>query len=404
MKESDITKVSVTHCFACSSWYRELVYRTLHNHKATCPGELLKGCHNAPVFPSPSLKMGLRKVIDDKKAINHKDRAGIMSFGEKAPKSASFATKDGPPKLELVMGRNDIEVFSMSIKEWKYADILSTMSSADIDAAVNMIVTIRKKFQSTSYDGATSASAKEQPKVKSNFHTLVADPIFDGVNVSIPRKVVKKEQLGETWAEKDYDEFQRLLFFKFNSWASLEAVLEGSPWLIQKSPIILKKWSMDTRLLKEELTRFLIWVKLHNVPIQVFEEDGISLIATFIGKLLCLIHTQAPCVMNRDVTTLPTVTTFNVITPTIEKTNDGFQTVGKKKKREGKSKSTNAGQFTSPSVKQNDRYEPKGTTTAPKKGATYVEDNEEDVEIVHDESANLNTKSVGSLSFMAAAG
>ncbi|GKG64712.1 hypothetical protein Tco_0663688, partial [Tanacetum coccineum] len=37
----------------------------------------------------------------------------------------------------------------------------------------------------------------------------------------------------------------------------------------------------------------------------------------------------------------PIVTTSNVVTPTVEKTNDGFQIVGKKKKRKGKSKSTN---------------------------------------------------------------
>ncbi|GJX10308.1 hypothetical protein Tco_0642423 [Tanacetum coccineum] len=37
-------------------------------------------------------------------------------------------------------------------------------------------------------------------------------------------------------------------------WTGLEAVLEGGLWLIRKSLIILKKWSMDTRLLKEELT------------------------------------------------------------------------------------------------------------------------------------------------------
>ncbi|GKE87805.1 zinc knuckle CX2CX4HX4C containing protein, partial [Tanacetum coccineum] len=45
---------------------------------------------------------------------------------------------------------------------------------------------------------------------------------------------------------------------------------------------------MDTRLLKEELNCIPIWVKLHDVPIQVFEEDGISLIATFIGKPVML--------------------------------------------------------------------------------------------------------------------
>ncbi|GJW17628.1 retrotransposon protein, putative, ty1-copia subclass [Tanacetum coccineum] len=114
----------------------------------------------------------------------------------------------------------------------------------------------------------------------------------------------------------------------------------------------------------------------------------------------------------------------------------------KTKKRKGKSKSSNSGQFTGPSVKHNVRYEPKATTSAPKKGTTYVgytsqstpmlkttsnsskkdnltmsnsfsalneeeeKDEEEDVENVYDESANLiqNTKAGGSSSFTAAAG
>nr|GEV15703.1 zinc knuckle CX2CX4HX4C [Tanacetum cinerariifolium] len=61
-----------------------------------------------------------------------------------------------------------------------------------------------------------------------------------------------------------------------SSYSQEKAVLEGGPWLIRKSPIILKNWSMDTRLLKEELTRILIWVKMHDVLIQVFKEDGRS--------------------------------------------------------------------------------------------------------------------------------
>ncbi|GKC46666.1 zinc knuckle CX2CX4HX4C containing protein [Tanacetum coccineum] len=293
-------------------------------------------------------------------------------------------------------------------------------------------------------------------------------------------------------------------FFKFDSRAGLEVVLEGGPWLIRKSPIILKKWSMDTRLLKEELTLIPIWVKLHDVPIQVFEEDGISLIATFIGKPImldsytssmcndswgrssfarCLIEVSSeadlvdvvtigiPSLIGEDFTketirveyewrpprcdvckifghvhdqcpkkvvTPPIVSTSPIVTPTVEKTNDGFQTVGKKKKRKGKSKSNNGGQFAGPSVKQTVRYEPKATTNTPKKGATNKgnesipssllknwgnslnkdnitssnsfsalnveeEDEEEEVENVYDETANLFTKTGGS-SFTAAAG
>ncbi|GJV29291.1 zinc knuckle CX2CX4HX4C containing protein [Tanacetum coccineum] len=162
-------------------------------------------------------------------------------------------------------------------------------------------------------------------------------------------------------------------FFKFDSRASLEAVLDGGPWLIRNSPIILKKWSMDTRLLKEELTRIPIWVKLHDVPIQVFEEDGISLI-TVHGKAIMLINIQVHvngihgvretiCVeyewrppkcdickifghvhdhCPKKVVSPPIVTTSNVVTPTVEKTNDGFQMVGKKKKSKGRSSSFTA--------------------------------------------------------------
>ncbi|GJR55602.1 hypothetical protein Tco_1406123 [Tanacetum coccineum] len=103
------------------------------------------------------------------------------------------------------------------------------------------------------------------------------------------------------------------------------------------------------------------------------------------------------------------VTTSNVVTPTVVKTNDGFQMVGKKKKRKGKSKSTNGGQFAGPLVKPN-------TTCTSFKNDNIItsnsysalneeEDEEEDVENLYDETANLfpNTKIDGSSSFMAAA-
>ncbi|GJT11410.1 zinc knuckle CX2CX4HX4C containing protein, partial [Tanacetum coccineum] len=177
----------------------------------------------------------------------------------------------------------------------------------------------------TSYSGAAGASGKDQPKVNSNFRTLVADLVFHGVNISIPRKVVKKVStrfehtlygyfigkrmafpvveyyVRNNWAKHGLKRIMMnskgFIFFKFDSRAILEAILEGGPWLIRKSLCILKKWSMDTRLLKEELTHILsIWVKLHDVPIQVFEEDGISLIATFIGKPVMLdSYTSSMC-------------------------------------------------------------------------------------------------------------
>nr|GEU80809.1 zinc knuckle CX2CX4HX4C [Tanacetum cinerariifolium] len=365
--------------------------------------------------------------------------------------------------------------------------------------------------KSTSYPGAAGASAKDNLKLiltfvtwwlipflmvlTSLFHVKLSKRLVHVLNTLYMVTLLERELrfrllntmlkiIGETWVEKDYDEFQGFFFFKFNLHAGLEAVLEGGPWLIRKSPIILKKWSMDTRLLKEELTCIPIWVKLHDVPIQVFEEDGISLIATFIGKPVMLnLYTSSMCndswgrssfawcliKVNLeadlvDVVTIgipsltgdgftketihveyewkpprcdickifshvhdhclkkvvhpPIVTTSTVVTPTVEKSNDGFQTVGKKKKRKGKSKSTNGGQFAGPSVKQTVKYEPHVTTSAPKKRTTNVdnvstsssmlkttEDEDEAVEYVYDESASLfpNTKAGGNSSFTAAA-
>ncbi|GJX67210.1 zinc knuckle CX2CX4HX4C containing protein [Tanacetum coccineum] len=400
------------------------------------------------------------------------------------------------PSVEVVA-----EFFGMSLK-----------TPVDID---NFTRDIEKGiYESTSYAGAAGASTKDQPKVNSNFRPLVVDPVFDGVNISIPRKVVENvsTQFEHTlygyfigkrmafpvveycarnnWAKNRLKRIMMnakgFFFFKFDTRDGLEAVLEGGPWMIRKSSIILKKWSMDTSLLKEELTRIPIWVKLHDVPIQVFEEDGISLIATFIGKHVmldsyissmcndswgrnnfarCLIEVNSkaslvdvitigiPSLTGRDSPKKPfelsmsggrpvqQAGTKGSVTPSgvtsnSEQTNDGFQIVGKKKKK-GKSKSTNGGQFGGHSVKQTVRYEPKANTTVPKKGvsntsstskspslsknqtskvtvpsslednivmsnsyAALDEESDEDVENVYDESANLlhSTQTGGSSS------
>ncbi|GJR73793.1 putative reverse transcriptase domain-containing protein [Tanacetum coccineum] len=66
----------------------------------------------------------------------------------------------------------------------------------------------------------------------------------------------------------------------------MEPVIERGPWMIRKSPIILNKWSSSVSLKKGEVTKVLVWVKLYNVPVLTYSEDGLSLIATQIGKLV----------------------------------------------------------------------------------------------------------------------
>nr|GEV25139.1 hypothetical protein [Tanacetum cinerariifolium] len=75
----------------------------------------------------------------------------------------------------------------------------------------------------------------------------------------------------------------------YNQPASLkESVLEEGPWMIRNNLIILKKWTMNTSLLKEELSHVPIWVKFHDVPLKVFDEEGISIIGSHRGKPIML--------------------------------------------------------------------------------------------------------------------
>nr|GEV79570.1 hypothetical protein [Tanacetum cinerariifolium] len=210
--------------------------------------------------------------------------------------------------------------------------------------------------------------------------------------------------------------------------------------MIHNSPILLKKWTMNTGLCKEELTRIPVWVKIHGVHIQVSLEDGLSIIASQIESLTMGVPLIDELGFTIEIVSdSPTVVTPMVVTPNVEKTQDGFQTVGKKKKKD-KSKSNNGGHL----IKQTVGYEPKATTSVPKKGVSNLvstskspslsksqppkvivhsskednipmsnsydaldEESDEDVENVYDESANLfhSTKTGGSSStFTVAAG
>ncbi|GKA73395.1 vacuolar iron transporter homolog 4-like protein [Tanacetum coccineum] len=88
-------------------------------------------------------------------------------------------------------------------------------------------------------------------------------------------------------SENVFDGVQLLIILKFESNKVPEDFRENGPWMIHNSSIILKKWTMNTSLFKEELTRIMLWVKLHDVPLQVFSDDGISLIASqIVDKVL----------------------------------------------------------------------------------------------------------------------
>ncbi|XP_022040610.1 uncharacterized protein LOC110943164 [Helianthus annuus] len=72
-------------------------------------------------------------------------------------------------------------------------------------------------------------------------------------------------------------------FFKFDSKEGMMKVLEGGPWLIRKVPLFLNVWSPSVNLRKECIKSVPVWVKLHNVPIAIYTDGGLSLLASKLG-------------------------------------------------------------------------------------------------------------------------
>ncbi|GKC70913.1 hypothetical protein Tco_1116796, partial [Tanacetum coccineum] len=150
-----------------------------------------------------------------------------------------------------------------------------------------------------SYAGAAGGSKSVPSKSKANFRLLFLENLCEGANFSIPKKVV---------------EMERSIFARCLIEINADDVLKES--LMMGVPLIKGSgFTIETVTIEYE------WKPPRCDPCKIFGH----------------VHDHFP----KMVSIPPTIVTHNAVTPTIEKTNDGFQTVGKKKKK-GKPKSTNS--------------------------------------------------------------
>ncbi|KAK4382667.1 hypothetical protein Sango_2849100 [Sesamum angolense] len=75
-------------------------------------------------------------------------------------------------------------------------------------------------------------------------------------------------------------------FFQFKTEAAMEEVIEGGPWLFQGQPIVLQKWEPSMALRKLKHTQVPVWIKLRHLPVELWTTDGLSTVASGIGKPL----------------------------------------------------------------------------------------------------------------------
>ncbi|GJZ05271.1 reverse transcriptase domain-containing protein [Tanacetum coccineum] len=134
-------------------------------------------------------------------------------------------------------------------------------------------------------------------KIKGRYENSIVG-FFLGKDPSFP---VVQQYVSNTWRKFGFERITRnddgVYLFKFATKSGRDQVIEKGPWLIRKSPIILSKWSPSVSLKRGEVTKVSVWVKMYNVPVLAYSEDGLSLLGTQIGKPIMLdAFTSSMCV------------------------------------------------------------------------------------------------------------
>ncbi|GKB65487.1 cysteine-rich receptor-like protein kinase [Tanacetum coccineum] len=132
------------------------------------------------------------------------------------------------------------------------------------------------------YDTVLPMSAMEKVK---NRHANSLVGYFVGKSLAFPI-------VHNTWAKFGLQNLMKnedgVFLFKFSSKDGLGRVLECGSWIIRNTPLILNRWTPNVSLKRNEVTKVLVWIKLHNVSVVAYSADGLSLIATQGGKPIML--------------------------------------------------------------------------------------------------------------------
>lgn len=115
-------------------------------------------------------------------------------------------------------------------------------------------------------------------------NTLVGQVLGFSSPISFVRRMVETD-----WKKfgpvKIYSAPHNMLLFKFSSEEACREVMEQN-WFVKDNPLILRKWRPGLKLEGFKLDSVPIWVKLSDIPSDLWTDDGLSSIASLVGKPL----------------------------------------------------------------------------------------------------------------------
>lgn len=72
-------------------------------------------------------------------------------------------------------------------------------------------------------------------------------------------------------------------------------MLESGPWHVEKQYLVLRKWSIDFSYGQLNLHKLPLWLKLWNIPLSYYHREGISYVASGVGRPLYMDKATARC-------------------------------------------------------------------------------------------------------------
>lgn len=113
---------------------------------------------------------------------------------------------------------------------------------------------------------------------------------FIGNSPSLPKV---RFCLSKAWRVKDLEIIhmaEGFMLFKFHSYDSRQQVLDEGPWFVYGRPLILRCWTEDITMSRDNLETIPIWVHLPNLSFCFRTSSALSKIASVLSNPLCMDH------------------------------------------------------------------------------------------------------------------
>ncbi|XP_022019374.1 uncharacterized protein LOC110944750 [Helianthus annuus] len=178
------------------------------------------------------------------------------------------------PAAELVSGIEELS--SSNLKPLSYAESVLKQEKK---------VNFRALACTTQHEGCDVVLPKESVRVVQQKLSNTLYGYFLGDRVAYP---VVEYYVKNNWKrfgiQKTMMNANGFFFFKFSDQKGMRDALASGPWIIRSQPMFLHEWTPNVKLEKKEVKKVQVWVKIHEVPIAAYTEDGLSMIATAIGE------------------------------------------------------------------------------------------------------------------------